>query len=71
MEVKCSRRNFGSADYPQLLIYWLMSYLPWKIEGKSEEWPSGLLINPRRNTQVEFDFSYLLKIVSGGRTKLK
>lgn len=70
IEVKCSRRNFGSADYRQLLIYWLMSYLG-KTEGKSEEWSSGLLINPRRNTQVEFEFPYLLKIVSGGRTKIE
>lgn len=70
VEVKCSRRNFGSADYRQLLIYWLMSYLG-KIEGKCEEWSSGLLINPRRNTQVEFDFPYVLKIVSGGRTEIE
>ena len=70
VEVKCSRRNFGSADYRQLLIYWLMSYLG-KIEGKCEEWSSGLLINPRRNTQVEFDFPHLIKIVSGGKTEIE
>lgn len=27
IEVKCSGRNFGSADYRQILMYWLLSYM--------------------------------------------
>ncbi|TNZ95749.1 hypothetical protein [Vibrio parahaemolyticus] len=70
IETKCSNKNFSSADYRQLLMYWLLSYAA-SIEGKEEEWKSGILLNPRLNSYVEIDFQELVCLTSGGRSKVE
>lgn len=70
IEVKCSGRNFSSSDYRQVLMYWLLSYVS-AIEDKSTEWKSGVLLNPRLNKYIEFDFTDLVKITGEGRSKIE
>lgn len=70
IEVKCTGKNFSSADYRQLLIYWLLSYSA-AIENKGCEWQKGILLNPRLNLYVEVEFAELVKIVGAGRTKIE
>ncbi|WP_372379446.1 hypothetical protein ACBZ91_17145 [Vibrio natriegens] len=70
IETKCSNKNFSSPDYRQLLMYWLLSYAA-SVEGKAEEWKSGVLLNPRLNSYVEIDFQELVNLTSGGRSKIE
>ncbi|HHQ4608676.1 TPA: hypothetical protein ACSP2B_000859 [Aeromonas veronii] len=70
IEVKCISKNFSSSDYRQLLIYWLLSYSS-SIEGRGDEWSSGILLNPRLNKLIEIKFDELIKITSAGRTKIE
>jgi hypothetical protein len=70
VEVKCSAKNFSSADYRQVLMYWLMSYLH-AIEKNSVEWKSFMLINPRLNKCVLVGFDDLVRLVSPGGSKLQ
>lgn len=70
VEVKCSAKNFSSADYRQILMYWLMSYLH-AIETNSKEWKICVLINPRINKMVVVNFDELVRLVSPGGSKLQ
>ncbi len=70
IEVKCTGKNFSSTDYRQLLMYWLLSYSA-AIENKGVEWEKGILLNPRQNRYVEFKFSEIVNISSGGRSKVE
>ena len=70
IEVKCSSKNFGSADYRQLLIYWLLSFSG-DLESKAIEWETGILLNPRLNKYIEVDFNSLISLVSAGRSKVE
>ncbi|VVP50362.1 hypothetical protein PS874_05195 [Pseudomonas fluorescens] len=70
VEVKCSAKNFSSADYRQVLMYWLMSYL-YAIETSSTEWKSCVLINPRINKLVTVNFDELVRLVSPGGSKIQ
>lgn len=70
IEVKCTSKNFGSADYRQLLIYWLLSFAG-SIEDKSKEWKTGLLVNPRLNKYIEIEFNQLINFSAAGRSKLE
>ncbi|MCG8519618.1 MAG: hypothetical protein MI794_16645 [Pseudomonadales bacterium] len=70
IEVKCTSKNFGSADYRQLLIYWLLSFAG-SLEGKSAEWERGVLLNPRLNKYVEIEFNELISFAAAGRSKLE
>jgi hypothetical protein len=70
LEVKCSSRRFGSSDYRQVLMYWLLSYAA-SIENEETEWGACILINPRLNLIVEFAFNDLVLAVSAGRTKVE
>jgi hypothetical protein len=56
IEIKCTARNFGSADYRQILMYWLLSSSG-SIESNMPEWTTGILLNPRRNQIVEISFN--------------
>jgi hypothetical protein len=69
IEVKCGARRFGSSDYRQILIYWLLSYAA-SIEGRGDEWEVGVLLNPRRNEIVEVRFDDLIEAVGAGRSKV-
>ena len=68
IEVKCSNKNFSSADYRQIILYWLLSYIG-SIEKNNSEWKKCFLINPRLNTAVELNFDHLISFVSAGLPK--
>lgn len=51
-------------------MYWLLSYAS-AIEDKSTEWKYGVLLNPRLNKYIEFDFTDLVKIFGAGRSKIE
>ncbi|MDO6426804.1 hypothetical protein Q4489_07255 [Thalassotalea sp. 1_MG-2023] len=70
IEVKCTSKGFSSNDYRQLLIYWLLSYAS-AIEKNTIEWKRGVLLNPRLNHFVEFDFDELIHLVTGGVSKVE
>lgn len=70
VEVKCSGRPFSSADYRQVTIYWLLSYLE-ALESQTRQWDRFSLLNPRMNVMVNLEFQDLLTLISGGRTRLE
>lgn len=70
IEVKCTSRNFGSADYRQVLMYWLLSYAS-AIEHDTLEWSKVILLNPRRNYIVELLFDEIIEITSAGKSKIE
>ncbi len=70
IEVKNRSRPFSTADYRQIVMYWLLSYLR-AIEADTETWESGLLLNPRTNSVVEIDFGDFVSLISGGRTAIE
>lgn len=70
VEVKCTNRNFGSADYRQILMYWLLSYAA-SIEHDAPEWISGVLLNPRLNLVLEVPFDHLVEVTAAGRSKVE
>lgn len=70
IEVKCSGKNFSSADYRQILMYWLMSYLG-AIESDTNEWKACVMINPRLNKIIEVEFDSLIRITSPGGSKIE
>jgi len=70
IEVKCANRHFSSADYRQLVMYWILSYAS-SIEGKGEEWVSGILINPRLCIMLRLRFDDLLNLIASGTSKVE
>ena len=70
IEVKCTNKNFGSADYRQILMYWLLSYAS-SIEYDSDEWTSCVLLNPRFNHMLEISFADILALIAAGRSKVE
>jgi len=70
IEVKCGGKRFGSSDYRQILMYWLLSFAA-SIERRGNEWEVGVLLNPRRNEIVEVRFDELIAAVGAGRSKVE
>lgn len=70
IEVKCTNRNFGAADYRQVLMYWLLSYAS-AIEHDAPEWTSVILLNPRFNHVVEIPFNNILEVTAAGKAKVE
>jgi hypothetical protein len=70
IEVKCSKGSFGLADYRQLLMYWLLNYAS-AIEKKKLEWTSLLLLNPRRNSVVEFNVDEVIGLFAQSASKVE
>ena len=70
IEVKCTAKRFGAADYRQVLMYWLLSYVD-SIEQGSDEWSHCILVNPRLNQIVEIAFDDIIDIAAAGRTKIE
>ncbi|ANB74940.1 hypothetical protein AYM40_21045 [Paraburkholderia phytofirmans OLGA172] len=70
IEVKCTNKNFSSADYRQIVMYWLLGYAA-SIENRGQEWPEGVLLNPRLAQYVVFDFDELIHVIGAGRTKVE
>lgn len=70
IEVKCTNRHFGSADYRQILMYWLLSYAS-AIERDSPEWRNGILLNPRLNYVLEISFNEIIEVTGAGKSKIE
>lgn len=70
IEVKCSGKNFSSADYRQVLMYWLLSYLN-ATERDGMEWSTCVLINPRLNRLLEISFDELIRLTSPLGSKIE
>lgn len=70
IEVKCSGKNFGAADYRQVLMYWLLSYAD-AIERDEPEWKNIVLLNPRHNRAVEITFNEIIEVTAAGRSKVE
>ena len=63
IEVKHTERNFGSGDFRQVLMYWLLKYAR-SIESTDDIWTEMLLLKPRRNAALLVDYDYLLRSAS-------
>lgn len=63
IEVKHIERNFGSSDFRQVLMYWLLKYARC-IESGDDIWSEILLLNPRRNAALLLEFDYLSRSAS-------
>jgi hypothetical protein len=70
IEVKCSSKRFSTADYRQLLIYWLLAYIE-SLEKDLRYWTSGILLNPRLNFAVKLNFSEFLPLVALGKSSVE
>lgn len=70
IEVKCTSSNFGSADYRQVLMYWLLSYAS-AIEHNTLEWTSVTLLNPRKNYVVDLLFNEIVEVTAAGKSKIE
>ena len=70
IEVKCGGKRFGSADYRQVLMYWLLSYAA-KIEKDTSEWSHCILLNPRLNHLLEISFDEIIGFTTAGKSKIE
>ena len=70
IEVKCTNRKFGVADYRQILMYWLLGYAA-SVEHDVREWSSAILLNPRLNHMMEFTFDEFIGLMAAGRSKVE
>jgi hypothetical protein len=71
IEVKHTSRNFGSGDFRQVLMYWILKYAG-SIENNDDIWTDCLLLNPRRNSALRVNFDRLSRAASTnlGRVEL-
>lgn len=65
IEVKHTSRNFGSGDFRQVLMYWILKYAG-SIESNDDIWTECLLLNPRRNSALRINFDTLSRAASTG-----
>lgn len=70
LEVKFGSRRFSSADYRQLVIYWLLRYLS-SLESDSSVWTDFILVNPRLGRSVHVRYEPFLNLIGGGRTMVE
>lgn len=63
IEVKHSERNFGSGDFRQVMMYWLLKYAR-SIENNGDVWSEILFLNPRRNAALILNYDNLLQSAS-------
>lgn len=70
IEVKHTNRNFASADWRQVLMYWMLKYAA-SIGNSSEIWSEVLLLNPRRNSALLVRFDYLLRSASSSANRVE
>ena len=70
IEVKHTDRNFVSADFRQVLMYWLLKYTA-SIEKQEAIWSDCLLLNPRRNSGLLVNFDYLLRSASENSSRVR
>jgi hypothetical protein len=70
VEVKCTNKNFSSADYRQILMYWLLSFSA-SIERRGKEFSEIVLLNPRLNRFLRLSFDECIGIAAAGRSKVE
>ncbi len=70
IEVKHIERNFGAADFRQVLMYWLLRYAQ-TIENDTVIWSNVLFLNPRRNAALLVNYNDLLRSASGLMTRIE
>jgi len=70
IEVKCSNKRFATADYRQILIYWLLAYVE-SLEKDLACWKTGILLNPRLNFAVKLNFFEFLPLVALGKSSIE
>jgi hypothetical protein len=70
IEVKHTDRNFISNDFRQVLMYWLLKYAA-SIENNQSVWSECLLLNPRRNSALYFNFDDLLNSASASSNRVE
>lgn len=70
IEVKCSSKRFSTADYRQILIYWLLAYIE-SLEKDFPYWTTGILLNPRLNFAVKLNFSEFIPLVALGKSSIE
>ncbi|WP_152486611.1 hypothetical protein [Herbaspirillum frisingense] len=70
IEVKCANKSFSSADYRQIIVYWVLSYIN-SLEGGGREWSRLVLLNPRLNKMVRLRVKDILELTSAGRSKIE
>lgn len=70
IEVKHTDRNFLSRDFRQVLMYWLLKYSA-SIERGDEVWTECLMLNPRRNSGLLFNFDQLLHSASTNSNRVE
>lgn len=63
IEVKCSSKRFSTADYRQIVIYWLLKHI-YSREFGGPSWQNGVLINPRLCILIEFPFNDLVELIA-------
>lgn len=63
IEVKCSSKPFSTADYRQIVIYWLLKQIH-AVENGLTYWRTGVLVNPRSGRLVEFSFDELINLIA-------
>lgn len=70
IEVKHTNRNFMSRDFRQVLMYWLLKYSS-SIEHGEDVWTECLLLNPRRNSGLLFNFDDVLHSASASSNRVE
>jgi hypothetical protein len=70
IEVKHTDRNFVAGDFRQVLMYWILKYAG-AIEHDVDVWSDCLLLNPRRNSALLFNFDTLLHSASASSNRVE
>jgi hypothetical protein len=70
IEVKCTNKHFASADYRQIIMYWLLGYA-YSLERGTSEWTEAVLVNPRRNFLVRLPIDEIVSVLGAGRSKVE
>lgn len=69
IEAKCSKSDFSMADFRQVLIYWLLSYLDSLKSQNNNEWENLILVNPRLNKILKINVETILPVISDDKSK--
>jgi hypothetical protein len=70
IEVKCTAKHFSSADYRQVLMYWILSYAA-ALEGTGREFVDIVLANPRLNRLLRLSYKELVALLGIDRSKVE
>jgi hypothetical protein len=70
IEVKHTDRNFGSRDFRQVLMYWILKYAA-SVEKNEIVWSDCLMLNPRRNCGILVNFDNLSRFASAGSNRVE